>query len=147
MQQTFFLYAFEPGGNRIELITDVRPPLAPDLVKPITWTKKQRERGQAWLTRMPESWFTYATPPRLSDHAMRIHNAPEERMTPNNLQDVLDANDTVEMLRNSQIGAYVYPVVAPEFTIGARAMGVADSAVLFDQSHHMVDLYIAGATR
>ena len=33
-------------------------------------------------------------------------------MTPSNLQDVLDAaNGTVELLRNSQIGAYIYPVV------------------------------------
>jgi len=62
VQQTFFLYAFEPGGNRIELITDGRLLLAPDW-KPITWTLEERKRGQAWLTLMPESWFTYATPP------------------------------------------------------------------------------------
>jgi catechol 2,3-dioxygenase len=62
VQQTFFLYAFEPGGNRIELITDGRLLLAPDW-KPITWTLEERKRGQAWLTPMPESWFTYATPP------------------------------------------------------------------------------------
>ena len=37
-------------------------------------------------------------------------------MAPSTLQDVLDAAaSTVELLRNSQIGAYVYPVVAPEF--------------------------------
>ena len=33
-----------------------------------------------------------------------------------NLEQVLqNAGNPVELLRNSQIGAYVYPVVAPEF--------------------------------
>lgn len=62
VQQTCFLYAFEPGGNRIEVITDGRLILAPDW-QPITWTMKERKRGQAWGTIMPESWFKYATPP------------------------------------------------------------------------------------
>ena len=62
VQQTFFLYAFEPGGNRIEVITDGRLILAPDWPS-VTWTVEERKRGQAWGTHMPESWFTYATPP------------------------------------------------------------------------------------
>jgi catechol 2,3-dioxygenase len=62
VQQTCFLYAFEPGGNRIEIITDGRLLLAPDW-PPVTWTMEERRRGQAWGTLMPESWFTYATPP------------------------------------------------------------------------------------
>ena len=62
VQQTCFLYAFEPGGNRIEIITDGRLLLAPDW-PPVTWTMEERMRGQAWGTLMPESWFTYATPP------------------------------------------------------------------------------------
>ena len=47
VQQTFFLYAFEPGGNRIEVITDGRLILAPDW-PPVTWTLEERMRGQAW---------------------------------------------------------------------------------------------------
>lgn len=62
VQQTCFLYAFEPGGNRIEIITDGRLLLAPDW-PPVTWTLEERQRGQAWSTVMPDSWFTYATPP------------------------------------------------------------------------------------
>jgi catechol 2,3-dioxygenase len=62
VQQTCFLYAFEPGGNRIEIITDGRLLLAPDW-PPVMWTPEERRRGQAWSTLMPESWFTYATPP------------------------------------------------------------------------------------
>jgi vanillate/3-O-methylgallate O-demethylase len=34
-----------------------------------------------------------------------------------NLQDLLDeTGDTVGMLRNSQLGTYIYPVVPAEFT-------------------------------
>jgi catechol 2,3-dioxygenase len=62
VQQTCFLYAFEPGGNRIEVITAGRLLLAPDW-RPITWSLEERRKGQAWSTLMPESWFTYATPP------------------------------------------------------------------------------------
>ena len=37
--------------------------------------------------------------------------------SPRNLEEVLKASgNTVDLLRNSQIGAYVYPVVAPEFS-------------------------------
>ena len=51
----------------------------------------------------------------------------------------------VDLLRNSQIGAYVYPVVPAEFSnwrLEQRAW--RESCVLFDQSHHMVDIYIEG---
>jgi vanillate/3-O-methylgallate O-demethylase len=55
------------------------------------------------------------------------------------------AGNTVEMLRNSQIGAYIYPVVAPEFhNWRSEQWAWQHSAVLFDQSHHMVNLYIRG---
>ncbi|KAA9007850.1 vanillate/3-O-methylgallate O-demethylase [Histidinibacterium aquaticum] len=51
----------------------------------------------------------------------------------------------VEMLRNSRIGMYVYPVVAPEFTNWRDEQKAwRDSAVLFDQSHHMDELIVEG---
>ena len=66
-------------------------------------------------------------------------------MAPQNLQEILDANDTVELLRNSQIGAYVYPVVAAEFTNWRREQRAwRETAVLFDQTHHMVNLFLRG---
>ena len=67
-------------------------------------------------------------------------------MTAQNLEQLLgNAGNPVEMLRNSQIGAYVYPVVAPEFhNWRSEQWAWQHSAVLFDQSHHMVDLYIRG---
>ncbi|MCQ1957076.1 aminomethyl transferase family protein [Arthrobacter sp. zg-Y826] len=67
-------------------------------------------------------------------------------MSPNSLQEVLDASgNTVEYLRNVQVGAYVYPVVAAEFTNWRNEVRAwRESAVLFDQSHHMDNLTISG---
>jgi vanillate/3-O-methylgallate O-demethylase len=67
-------------------------------------------------------------------------------MVQNSLESVLQqAGNPVEMLRNSQLGAYVYPVVAPEFhNWRSEQWAWQHSAVLFDQSHHMVDLFIRG---
>jgi vanillate/3-O-methylgallate O-demethylase len=51
----------------------------------------------------------------------------------------------VEMLRNSQIGAYVYPVVAPEFSNWRDEQRAwRETAVLYDQSHHMAELTVKG---
>lgn len=51
----------------------------------------------------------------------------------------------VEMLRNSPIGMYVYPVVTPEFTNWRSEQAAwRDSAVLFDQCHHMDELIVEG---
>ena len=63
-----------------------------------------------------------------------------------NLEQVLaGAGNPVELLRNSQLGAYVYPVVAAEFhNWRSEQWAWQHSAVLFDQSHHMVNLYIRG---
>jgi vanillate/3-O-methylgallate O-demethylase len=67
-------------------------------------------------------------------------------MAQKNLEDVLrSVPNTVDMLRNSQIGAYVYPVVPTEFSNWRDEQWAwANTCVLFDQSHHMVDLYIEG---
>ena len=67
-------------------------------------------------------------------------------MSRKSLEDVLRAaGNTVDMLRNSQIGAYVYPVVPTEFSNWRDEQRAwRETAVLFDQSHHMVDLFIEG---
>lgn len=67
-------------------------------------------------------------------------------MSAKSFDDVLkQAGNPVNMLRNSQIGAYVYPVVPSEFSNWRDEQRAwRDSAVLFDQSHHMVDIYIKG---
>jgi catechol 2,3-dioxygenase len=63
IQQTFFLYLYEPGGNRIELANPMsRLVFAPDW-KPITWTQAERAKGQAWGLKTIESFHTHGTPP------------------------------------------------------------------------------------
>ena len=62
IQQTFFLYVYEPGGNRIELAhSGARLVLAPDW-KTIVWTETERDRGQAWGMKMTDAFRTHATP-------------------------------------------------------------------------------------
>jgi vanillate/3-O-methylgallate O-demethylase len=67
-------------------------------------------------------------------------------MTRKNLEQLLqETSNTVEMLRNSQIGAYVYPVVPSEFTNWRDEQRAwRETVVLFDQSHHMAELMIEG---
>jgi len=67
-------------------------------------------------------------------------------MAARNLEEILaKAGNPVEMLRNSQLGAYVYPVVAGEFSNWrSEQWAWQHSAVLFDQTHHMVNLYVRG---
>jgi len=67
-------------------------------------------------------------------------------MSYRNLEEKLQhVGSPVEMMRNSQIGAYVYPVVASEFSNWRSEQEAwRETAVLFDQSHHMVDLFISG---
>ena len=63
IQQTFFLYVYEPGGNRVEVANaGARLILAPDW-QPIVWTESERAKGQAWGLKTVESFHTYGTPP------------------------------------------------------------------------------------
>ncbi len=67
-------------------------------------------------------------------------------MTNQSLEDLLQTvGNPVDMLRNSQIGAYVYPVVPSEFTNWRdEQLAWRETCVLYDQSHHMVDLFVEG---
>jgi len=67
-------------------------------------------------------------------------------MSQQNLEQVLQkAGNVVQMLRNSKIGAYVYPVVPTEYTNWRSEQAAwRESAVLFDQSHHMAELLVTG---
>jgi vanillate/3-O-methylgallate O-demethylase len=67
-------------------------------------------------------------------------------MNPRSLEQLLqEVGNPVAMLRNSQIGAYVYPVVPSEFSNWRDEQRAwRDSAVLFDQSHHMAEQYVEG---
>jgi len=67
-------------------------------------------------------------------------------MKERSLEDLLQsAGNPVNMLRNSQIGAYVYPVVPYEFSNWRDEQRAwRETAVLFDQSHHMANVYMEG---
>jgi len=67
-------------------------------------------------------------------------------MKEKSLEDLLQAaGNPAQMLRNSQIGAYVYPVVPTEYSNWRDEQRAwRESAVLFDQSHHMANVYVEG---
>ena len=67
VQQTFFLYVYEPGGNRVEVANaGARLILAPDW-QTVTWTETERKKGQAWGLKTIDSFHTHGTPP-VADH-------------------------------------------------------------------------------
>ncbi len=63
IQGTFFLYVWEPAGNRVELANaGARLILAPDW-EPVVWTETERRKGQAWGLKTIETFHTHGTPP------------------------------------------------------------------------------------
>jgi vanillate/3-O-methylgallate O-demethylase len=67
-------------------------------------------------------------------------------MSQQNLESLLKSvGNPVKMLRNSQLGAYVYPVVPSEFSNWRDEQRAwRDTAVLFDQTHHMSEMTVKG---
>ncbi|MDN6158242.1 MAG: aminomethyl transferase family protein, partial [Brevibacterium sp.] len=63
-----------------------------------------------------------------------------------NLQQILDSTNAVDHLRNSQIGSYIYPVVPADFTNWIKEQKAwRETAVLYDQSHHMDNVFLKGS--
>jgi len=63
IQGTFFLYVWEPAGNRVELANaGARLVLAPDW-EPVKWTEADRKKGQAWGLKTIDTFHTHGTPP------------------------------------------------------------------------------------
>jgi glycine cleavage system aminomethyltransferase T len=66
-------------------------------------------------------------------------------MTEKNLEALLQRTTPVELLRNSKIGPYVYPVVQSEYTNWRDEQRAwQQTCVLFNQSYHMTDMYVEG---
>jgi len=56
-----------------------------------------------------------------------------------------EVGSPVELARNSQIGPYVYPKVPSEFSNWRDEQHAwRETSCLFDQSHHMTDMYVKG---
>lgn len=67
IQGTFFLYVWEPAGNRVELANaGARLILAPDW-EPVVWTEAERKKGQAWGLKTIETFHSHGTPPIKKD--------------------------------------------------------------------------------
>ncbi|MDF0603638.1 VOC family protein [Psychromarinibacter sp. C21-152] len=63
IQNTFFLYVWEPAGNRVEIANaGARLILDPDW-EPVVWTEADRKKGQAWGLKTIETFHTHGTPP------------------------------------------------------------------------------------
>jgi syringate O-demethylase len=62
------------------------------------------------------------------------------------LEDLLQAvGNPVKLLRNSQTGPYVYPVVPPEYSNWRDEQRAwQQTCVLYNQSYHMTDMYVEG---
>lgn len=66
-------------------------------------------------------------------------------MSKRSLEDAINAaGSAVKLLRNSQLGAYVYPVRAEYSNWRDEQRAWRQTCVLFDQSHHMTDMDVAG---
>lgn len=67
-------------------------------------------------------------------------------MNQKSLEDVLQAvGNPVTLLRESQTGPYIYPVVPSEYSNWRDEQRAwRESAILFNQSYHMTDMYVEG---
>lgn len=61
--QGFYLYSYEPGGNRIEVYSGSYLVLAPDW-QTVTWNESERGTGVYWGGALPKSFAEYGTPDR-----------------------------------------------------------------------------------
>ena len=67
-------------------------------------------------------------------------------MSQRSLEDLLGTvRSPLELLRNSQTGPYVYPVVPPEYSNWRDEQRAwQQTCVLYNQSYHMTDMYLQG---
>ncbi len=60
--QGFYIYSYEPGGNRVEVYTGGLWVFDPDF-ETVVWDEETRNGGVHWGAALPESFLNYATPP------------------------------------------------------------------------------------
>jgi len=59
--QAFYLYSYEPGGNRVEIYSGSYLVLSPDW-EAVTWNEDERGTGVYWGGALPDSFIQYAPP-------------------------------------------------------------------------------------
>jgi catechol 2,3-dioxygenase len=63
ISQAYFMYVFEPGGNRIELFGDTGYLIFDPSWKPVTWREHNLDKGIIWFgSPLPTEYFLYGTP-------------------------------------------------------------------------------------
>jgi catechol 2,3-dioxygenase len=63
ISQAEFLYVFEPGGNRIELVGQIGYDVHDPSFEPITWRQNNLDKGIIWYGgALPPEFDTYGTP-------------------------------------------------------------------------------------
>src|SRR5690606_24244472 len=85
--------------------------------------------------------------PTRQPHDRLLTRKERNTMAAATLQQVLDASrNPVELLRNSQIGTYIYPAVPAQFQDWIKEQrALRETSVLYDQSHHMDNLFLRGS--
>ena len=73
--QGFYLYSYEPGGNRIEIYTSGFFIFAPDF-EPVIWDEQTRGTGVYWGAALPDSFLNYATPTEQDDDTPAREDVP-----------------------------------------------------------------------
>ena len=63
VSQAYFMYVFEPGGNRVELFGDAGYLIEDPDWKTVTWREDELDKGIIWYgSQLPEEYFLYGTP-------------------------------------------------------------------------------------
>jgi len=63
VSQAYYMYVFEPGGNRVELFGDSGYLILDPDWKPVTWREDELEEGIVWYGGdLPQEYFLYGTP-------------------------------------------------------------------------------------
>jgi catechol 2,3-dioxygenase len=63
ISQAYFMYVFEPGGNRVELFGDAGYLIFDPTWKPVTWREANLDKGIIWFgSPLPAEYFLYGTP-------------------------------------------------------------------------------------
>lgn len=64
VSQAYFMYVFEPGGNRVELFGDAGYLIFDPDWKPVVWDEEHVDKGIIWFgSPLPAEYFLYGTPP------------------------------------------------------------------------------------
>lgn len=62
--QAYFLYCYEPGGNRVELFGDAGYLIFDPAWKPVVWGDDEIAASSIWFGgKLPEDFYLYGTPP------------------------------------------------------------------------------------